>query len=351
MMRIALRAPNWIGDAVMALPAIAALRQQFADDDVTIVGPKSVLAVFEEEHDAQPARVMALTGGSGRAASAALAAGNFDRIVLFTNSFASAWVARRAPIKERWGYGGQARGLLLTRAVRRPSRAERGHHVDFYRMLARRLAEPDGFGAAAGAALEAPPRLAARPATRALAADALARAGVDLSHPLIVFAPGAAYGHAKRWLPERVAEVAARLVRERGATAVLTGAAGDRDTGRAIESWLRAHAPDESRRIVNLIGAPGGVRSLIGLLALARVVVSNDSGAAHVAAALGVPTVTIFGPTDERVTAPVGAAGSSIALKHDVFCRPCMLRDCPIDHRCMKRITASTVYDTAEGLL
>ena len=346
-MRIALRAPNWLGDAVMALPAIAALRRAFAEDDVTVVGPASALAIFQEEHDALPASVMPIAGGAGRQAAASLRAGGFDRIVLFTNSFGSAWVARRAGIRERWGYGGRGRGVLLTRAVKRPSKEERGHHADFYRVLARRLAEGDG----SADVLNAPPRLVARQTTRTLAADTLRRAGIDPAQPLAVFAPGAAYGHAKRWLPERVAEVAARMVRERGMAAVLTGAAGDRDTGRAIESWLRAQAPAEAGRVTNLIGAPGGVRSLIGLLAHARVVISNDSGAAHVAAALGVPTVTIFGPTDERATAPAGPLGPGVALKHDVFCRPCMLRDCPIDHRCMKRITADTVYASAEALL
>lgn len=339
-MRIALRAPNWLGDAVMALPAMAAFRRAFADDDVAVVAPASVLAIFNEAHDVAPASTLAIDGGGGRKAAASLAAGRFDRIVLFTNSFGSAWVARRAGIGERWGFGGRARGMLLTRAVNTPGKRERGHHVDFYRTLARRFDAVDGIDAA--------PRLAATSATRALAAGALARAGVDLSRPIAVFAPGAAFGHAKRWLPERAAEVAARLVRERGMSAVLTGAPGDRDAGRAIESWLGAHAPDASARVANLIGAPGGVRALIGQLAHAAIVVANDSGAAHIAAAMGVPAITIFGPTDERATAPVGPGA---ALSHDVFCRPCGLRDCPIDHRCMKRITADTVFTRAVEFL
>lgn len=333
-MRIALRAPNWLGDAVMALPAMAAFRRAFADDEVVVVGPASVLAIFREDHDAAPVRTHDI---------ASLKTGEFDRIVLFTNSFGSAWAARRAGIRERWGYGGRGRGMLLTRAAAPPRKSERGHHVDFYRTLARRFDATEG--------LDRAPRLAATPATRTAAGDALARAGVDLSRPLAVFAPGAAYGHAKRWLPERAAEVAARLVAERGMSAVLTGAPGDRDAGRAIESWLQAHAPAESRSVVNLIGAPGGVRALIGQLAHAAVVVANDSGASHIAAALGVPTLTIFGPTDERVSSPVGPAGPGAAIAHDVFCRPCMLRDCPIDHRCMTRITADTVFARAAELV
>lgn len=338
-MRIALRAPNWLGDAVMALPALAALRRMFADDDVTIAGLPAVLTLFQEEHDAAPVPVLPLAGGTGRGAVGSLRAGNFDRVVLFTNSFGSAWVAKRAGVRERWGYGGRGRGMLLTRAVARPAKSERGHHADFYRTLARR------FGAADG--VDAPPRLAASAGTRAKAAGLLRQAGVDPSRPLVAFAPGAAYGHAKRWLPERVADVAARLARSHGATAVLTGAPGDRDTGRAIESWLHAHAPDAARSVVNLIGKTD-VRGLIGTLAAAKLVVANDSGAAHMAAAMGVPTITIFGPTDERGSAPIGPG---LALSHDVFCRPCMLRDCPIDHRCMKRITAETVFARAEALL
>ena len=338
-MRIALRAPNWLGDAVMALPAMAAFRRAFKDDEVTIVGLPSVLTIFEEDHDARPSSTLPLAGGTGRAAVASLAAGQFDRIVLFTNSFGSAWVARRAGIGERWGYGGRARGLLLTRPVPRPAKSERGHHADFYRTLARRFDAADG--------VDAPPRLAARPETLARAAAILRKAGVDPARPLAVFAPGAAYGHAKRWIPEHAADVAARLARARGMQAVLVGAAGDRDTGRAIEFWLRAHAPHEAGAIANLIGRTD-VRGLIGILGHASLSVANDSGGAHLSAAMGVPTLTIFGPTDERGSAPIGPGE---AITHEVFCRPCMLRDCPIDHRCMKRITADTVFARAEALL
>jgi heptosyltransferase-2 len=318
---------------------MAALRTAFGDDDVVVAGLPQVLTIFEEVHDAQPVTTHPISGGADRAAIASLAAGSFDRIVLFTNSFGSAWAASRAGIRERWGYGGRARGLLLTRSVPRPSKSERGHHADFYRTLARR------FDAAEG--VDAPPRLAARAETLARAAAILRKAGVDPARPLAVFAPGAAYGHAKRWIPEHAADVAARLVRARGMQAVLVGAAGDRDTGRAIEFWLRAHAPREAGAIVNLIGRTD-VRGLIGILGHASIAVANDSGGAHISAAMGVPTLTIFGPTDERGSAPIGPGE---AVTHDVFCRPCMLRDCPIDHRCMKRITADTVFARAEALL
>jgi heptosyltransferase-2 len=159
--------------------------------------------------------------------------------------------------------------------------------------------------------------------------------GVAPDRPLVGFAPGAAYGHAKRWPPERVAQVITRLARERGIRAVLVGAGGDREAGRGIESSLPADVS-----AVNVIGRTD-LRLLMGVISTCRAFVSNDSGAMHLAAALGVPVTAIFGPTNERATAPLG---DHDVVLHPVFCRPCMLRECPIDHRCMKRISEEDVY-------
>ena len=167
-------------------------------------------------------------------------------------------------------------------------------------------------------------------------------AGVARGATIVGFAPGAAYGHAKRWPPARVADVASRLARERGAVPVLVGTAADRSAGIEIESALPADV-----RAVNLIGRTD-LRLLAGVLARCRAFVSNDSGAMHLAAALGVPVTAIFGPTDERVTAPLGEHD---VLLHPVFCRPCMLRECPIDHRCMKRVSAGMVFDAVSRRL
>jgi heptosyltransferase-2 len=121
---------------------------------------------------------------------------------------------------------------------------------------------------------------------------------------------------------------------------VLVGAAHDRDAGRAIESWLRANAAEALPRVKNLVGHTD-LGTLVALTSRSRVCVTNDSGVMHVAAATGRPVVAIFGPTDERVTRPLGRGD---VLTADVFCRPCHLRDCPIDHRCMKRITVDAVF-------
>jgi heptosyltransferase II len=177
-------------------------------------------------------------------------------------------------------------------------------------------------------------RIRVRADTAARADALLVREGIDVTTPIVGFAPGAAYGHAKRWPPRRVAGVIARLASAHGVTAVLVGAEGDRGAGREIESALPAAV-----RLVNLIGRTD-LRLLAGVLSRLHGFVSNDSGAMHLAAALGVPVTAIFGPTDERVTAPLGDAD---VLINPVFCRPCMLRDCPIDHRCMKGVTEEAV--------
>jgi len=258
--------------------------------------------------------------------------------VLFPNSFRSAWQLKRARVAERWGYPTSMRGWLLTRRSTSPKPRGVQHQCDYYRALVRGLDVPCD---------DDPPRLALSAPSATRAGDLLARRGIDPAAALIGFAPGAAYGQAKQWPTDRVAAVAARLVREHRAICLLLGATHDRPTARAIESWLRANAPDASAGVVDLTGRTS-LGALTGILARCRVVMSNDSGAMHLAAALGRPVVALFGPTDERATRPLG---DHDVMTEPVFCRPCMLRDCPIDHRCMKRITVDAVCAAIERRL
>jgi heptosyltransferase-2 len=324
--RLVVRAPNWLGDIVMSLPAIRMTRDAYPDAELTIAVPRPFAAVFDHEAGAGLAEIIV---------PEAVGAGRFDTIILLTNSFGSAWAAHRARIPERWGYATSGRRLLLTRVVPRPR--GRMHQVDYYRALAIGLGMPDR---------EAVPRLV--PGERAQELAAATIEAERLATPLVGFAPGAAYGHAKRWPPRYVAEVVVAAAARWGATCVLVGVAGDRDAGREIESALGSRSLGAGR-LVNLIDRTD-LRRLIGLLARCQVFVTNDSGSMHLAAALGTPVVAMFGPTDERVTAPRGAAPVSV-LAADVFCRPCMLRDCPIDHRCMKRITPDRVLETMAAVL
>jgi heptosyltransferase-2 len=321
MTRLVIRAPNWLGDAVMALPAMAAVRARYHGAHLTVAARPSVAPLFLEDTPVAPDAVLAVD----RAREAEQLRGTgADAVLLLPNSFGSAWTARRAGVPERWGYRGAGRRPLLTRSIRRPR--QRVHQVEYYLSLVRGL----GIAAADG-----PPRLAPHRESAARAETVLGAAGWRPGERLVGFAPGAAYGHAKRWPPARVAEVVAALA-ARGIVPVLVGAAADRESGRAIESAL-----PPGTRVVNVIGRTD-LRQLVGVVARCAAFVSNDSGAMHVAAALGVPLVALFGPTDERVTAPSGP-GARTVLVRPVFCRPCMLRECPIDHRCMTRILAADV--------
>ena len=355
--RLLVRAPNWLGDAVMALPALEAVRRAFAGRTVILAGLSSIVPIFQEQTGAAPDEILSIDRANE---VAQLKAARADAVLLLTNSFGSAWRASRSGAAERWGYRAAGRGWLLTRGVATPRRV---HQVQYYLELVRRLglevpsesgpgAEAlgedalgeDALGAdalGADALAKAAPRIDPSPATLDKADTVLAGAGLAAGARIVGFAPGAAYGHAKQWPPDRVAQVIAALSR-RGVASVMVGTGADRDTGRAIESSL---PPDA--RVVNLIGRTT-LRQLVGVVARCAAFVSNDSGAMHVAAALGVPLTAIFGPTDERVTAPGGRADLIVS---NVFCRPCLLRECPIDHRCMKRIDVDTVVRSVAGHL
>jgi heptosyltransferase-2 len=334
MTRVVVRAPNWLGDIVMAMPAIAAVRAAHPGAHLAIAAP----APFADVCAAIPGvdGVVPLTGSGIRAIgghAAALRAGGFDLAILFTNSFATALAASRAGIAERWGYRRDWRGRLLTRAVpTRPGRKGSAstpagpHHSAYYLRLTSSLGMPP---------VDAPTVLHVPMAAHGRAAALFAEAGVPADAPVVGFAPGAAYGSAKRWPPERVAGAIAGVV-GRGARALLVGAAGDREIAQAIQAALN---PVVKASVLDLVGATD-TATLMAVLARCAVVVANDSGAMHVASAVGRPVVAIFGPTDERATAPMGP---HTLVRHDVFCRPCLLRACPIDHRCLRRVEAADV--------
>jgi heptosyltransferase II len=324
--RLLVRAPNWLGDAVMALPAMAALRAAHRDRTFVVAALPSIAPLFHERTSAHADEILVVE----RATEAAtLRAARIETAVLLTNSFRTAWVARRAGIAARWGFRAHGRSMLLTRAIPRPR--QRMHQSAYYRHLVAAL----GFDAA-----ESLPAIGITDATSARVETLLRAAGVDRRAPIVGVAPGAAYGHAKRWPPDRVAELIRRLD-ARGAVTILVGAAADRGAGREIESTL------SGINVVNLIGRTD-LRLFAGLLAVCRAFVSNDSGAMHLAAAAGVPVTAVFGPTDERVTAPLG---DHDVLIHQVFCRPCMLRECPIDHRCMRGISVDAVFSAVDRRL
>lgn len=335
-------APNWLGDAIMALPAIADLRRSFSSVRLAVGARPPVAGIFRLVPGIDEVVTLEWDGRwrrrrAFRSDAARLAELGADVAVLLPNSFVSAWLARRAGIPERWGYASDGRRMLLSRAVARPKGSL--HQGAYYQHLTRALGVESG-------PLEPALRLPHETidAARAL----LLHRGWDGARPIVALAPAAAYGTAKRWIPDHVARLITDLVEQRGTTCVLVGSRADSATAREIAQSVDRRA---AAHVVDLTGATA-IDGLAGVFALARACVSNDSGAMHVAAAVGVPLVALFGPTREHETAPLTRAGGRTeVLTHDVWCRPCMLRECPIDHRCMKGITPHRVLAALERLM
>jgi len=328
--------PNWLGDAVMALPALADVRRHYPSAHLVVAARGSVAPLFTMVAGVD--EVLTLPGRGGLRAvtswqqdAATLSAGRFDAALLFPNSFVTALTASKAGIAERWGFGTDWRGRLLTRAVSKPPASL--HQGAYYQALTTALGMAPG-----------PLHARVRPNVDR-ARDLLREIGLDVDEPFVVFAPGAAYGRAKQWLPERFAELAHMLIVKRGWSVLMVGADADRAVCKEIDSRL----PTPDSRLNRLIDFSGksDLATLAGVLAVARAVVSNDSGAMHLAGAVGTHVVALFGATNELRTSPLAAGPDAAAptiLTHQVFCRPCMLRECPIDHRCMRGITAERAF-------
>jgi heptosyltransferase-2 len=320
--RLVIVAPNWLGDAVMALPAVADVRRATVGGMLAIAARPAVAELF---------RMAAAADEVVDASHDAIANGHFDAALLLTNSFKSAWTVQRAGIRERWGYRADARRFLLTRSVSRPAGV---HQVAFYQHLVGALGFPNGA---------ATPHLTVNESTRGAGAKVLTDAGWDGIAPLVAFAPGAANGRAKRWPADLFARAITAIARER-ATPVLIGTASDQ---RDVTEMRAALDPDV--RVLDLVGRTT-LPELAGVLVHCRGLVTNDSGGMHLGAALGVPVTAMFGPSNERETHPTGP-GRSTVLTNPVWCRPCMLRECPIDHRCMRGISVDAVVSSARAML
>jgi heptosyltransferase-2 len=318
-------APNWLGDAVMALPAVADVQRGHPAAAIHVAARASIAPLYS-----LVPRIEHVVVFDGADDVMALRGQGYDAALLLTNSFKTALLARRAGIPERWGYRADFRGPLLTRAVMRPVAV---HQAEYYQHLARAL------GFASG---PSEPQIDLPAAILEGAADLLRRAGWDGRSPLVAIAPGAAYGGAKRWPAGSFAAVARDLLAS-GATPALVGSAADAPAGAEVVAGIGA-----GTAVLNLIGKTD-LPSLGGVLVQCRTLLTNDSGAMHFAAALGTSVVALFGPTNERETRPLGR-GRRVVLTHDVWCRPCMQRECPLTHRCMRGIAVSTVSAAVRGV-
>jgi len=335
--KILVRATNWIGDAVMSLPALRAIRSRYPEAEITVLARPWVASLYEGE--LAPDRVIPLAGAPGLRdlpakfrLARSLRAERFDLAVLFPNSLESAALVYAAGARRRIGYARDGRGPLLTDAIALPKAGEIPKHERFYYLeLLRRAGLIETLPEVASI------RLDGAVDARRRGAELFSSRG--LLAPVVGVSPGAAYGSAKRWLPERFAEAARTLAeRARGSVAVFGSAAERALCGQVAEASGGRNFAGETT-----------LREFIDMTAACHVYLTNDSGAMHIAAALGVPSVTVFGPTDETATGPSGPHAR--LLREPVSCAPCLLRECPIDHRCMTGVTALRVIDEATSVL
>jgi heptosyltransferase-2 len=311
----------------MSLPAIADLRRGEPDAAIDIAARPPIAPILP----LIPGQFGELVLAYRRESTEAVRTGDYDTAILLPNSFGSAWIAWRAAVSERCGYRREFRAPLLTRGVPRP----RGvHQAEYYQQLTTAL------GFARGPQV---PRLEVPYDLRVIGEQRLIESGWDGVTPLVAVAPGAAYGGAKRWPAERFAATIDALARD-GIRAVLTGAAADRAAAVSV-----AGAVHSGLRPIDLAGNTD-LSTLAAVLVHCRAIVTNDSGAMHFAAALGVNVTAIFGPTDERATAPLGPGRISV-IHSGVWCRPCMLRECPLRHRCMTAVSVDHVVTETRASL
>jgi len=333
-MKILVRATNWVGDAIVSIPALMAVRARWPEAEITVLARAWVADLYSNSGLANSSIVLPVAGASEGHSRALdeIRSRRFDRAILFPNSFHAAWVAWRAGIPERIGYARDGRSALLTQAVAVPKPGEiPDHEVYYYLELIRRAGWLDALPKIEEI------RLPIAPAAIDAGRERLEAAGARKGKLRVAFGPGAAYGSAKCWPPERFAELGDRLIADCDADVILFGTVSERETTERIAARMR-HSP------VNFSGQTT-IGDLPSLFAACSLFIGNDSGAMHVAAAAGLPVVAIFGPTDPDGTAPL--TRNRMLVSRNVSCAPCFLRHCPIDHRCMERIEVDAVYAAA----
>lgn len=335
LQRILVRATNWIGDAVMTTPALAALRAHYPEAEIVLLANPLVAQLFTFHSCVDRVVIYdkkgihAGIGGFWRIVTE-LRAQHFDAAVLLQNAIEAALLAVFAGIPCRAGYTTDARRLLLNYPVSVTSADKQLHHTDYYLHLLGQLGINGG---------DEKLRLDCSVEEQQWAKAMLAS---DERHDrVIAINPGAAYGSAKRWFPERFALVADMLAKRYNAQILLTGGPAETDIGADIVGAMDS-------TVINMIGQTS-VRQMMSLLAQCELLITNDSGPMHVAAAFDVPIVAVFGPTDHTTTCP--ASDNVKIVRKDTDCAPCLLRQCPSDHRCMQAISADDVIAAATQLL
>lgn len=335
---IIVRMPNWIGDAVMATPILADLRNHWKDAKITAMCQNPIGHVLLNDPNIDAIYNFNRPNGWIHKLHRydiidSLQEGKYDLGVLLTNSFSSALWFMRGKVQNRVGFASGLRSLLLNKAVDFPKNKETQHQVITYKLLLQPLGIPLSL---------TPPKLYISPKEKEDAHQFLKLLGINLEKNIIVgINPGAAFGTAKCWPPERFESVTRQLLENPEVIVLYFGDA----SGTSLINDICKSLPPE--RVINLAGRTT-LRELIALINSCSIILTNDSGPMHIAAALGVPLLALFGSTNEVKTGPYPQG--KVIHKH-VECSPCYKRICPIDFRCMKRISVDEVYTELKSMI
>ncbi len=334
---ILIRSANWVGDAIMTTPTIRAIHKNFPHATITILAKPWVAPIFH--HNPYIDDIM-LYDAEGRhrkwlgkvRLSKDLHRRACDLAILMQNAFEAALLAYLARIPNRLGFNTDGRGLLLTHSIRLDPSLKQGHQIDYYLGILKGASlKHDGGGLT----------LVVTQEEQNNAQDILRSHGIGGQECLIGINPGATYGTAKRWFPQRYADLCIRLRKSWGARILIFGGPSEEALGQEISEMI-------GKGSLNLSGKTN-LREAMALIQKCHLFITNDSGLMHVAAAFDIPQIAIIGPTNHVATGPSNPRSHIVRVP--VECSPCMKRDCPTDHRCMKEITVDMVYSTAEALL
>lgn len=342
--KIVARSTNWVGDAVMTIPALRQLRQLFPNAHITLATRSGVKDLFVDAdfvddllvHEGKGLRSVVQQVREWRKR-------DFDLAVLFPNSLETALVASLARVPLRVGYATEGRQALLSHPLSLPEWRSSKHEVFYYLKV---IAELEWLVNQDQSFLETQPDASLEVSeARTVAARELLRGHgietLEATGPVVALCPGSINSRAKRWPAERYAALADKLIEELNAKVLLVGSPGEADVANAVTEQM-------NQRAVDLTGKTS-LAELVAILSVVNLLVTNDTGPAHIAAALGRPTLVIFGPTNPLTTRPFSPYGEIVREPPD--CAPCMLRDCPIDHRCMTAITPDDVLARARERL
>ncbi len=335
--RILIRATNWVGDAVMTMPALEVVRANFPDADITVLARPWVIPLLEN-HPAVN-RVIPYRRGNGFKNDfleilhviRQIRAEGFDLAILFQNAFEAALLTFLGGIKNRVGYNTDGRGFLLSHGIRRRDDIMKSHQVEYYLAI---LSGMDWEAKGKDPTLFVDPK-----EIESMGAMLLTR-GINEDHLVVALSPGAIYGPAKRWPAERFAQIGDWAAEKWGAKVLIMGSEGEKEICDGVSKAMKQSA-------LNL----SGMTSLAGAMALIKrcgFFVTNDSGLMHVAAAIGVPLVAVFGSTDPIATGP--RSPNARIVQHETECAPCLKPECPEDYRCMLSITPEEVWQEMEDL-